>query len=138
MLVGIVGVLHSEPWPAFVLPGFKSVYEAKGQVEITSPKFFVKWQNSHVSKKEIAASTLFSGLQQSQLQGFIRSNFSQTDYSPEARNWLKKRLLQIYPDSSIAALEVAWIPISYQPMGDSIQVSNGESTQTITIPLNNK
>ena len=25
-LVGIIGYYHSEPWPAFVFPGFKSVY----------------------------------------------------------------------------------------------------------------
>jgi hypothetical protein len=136
MLVGIVGVFYSEPWPAFVLPGFKNVYATKGQVEITAPKFFVEWRDN--SREEIAASELFPGLQASQMQGFIQSNFKKEDYHQKARDWLKNRLMQIYPDSSITALEIDWKTTIYQQAGDGVKTQDDQSTKTITIPFNQK
>lgn len=132
VLVGIVGVLYSEPWPAFVLPGFKNIYATQDKVEITEPTIFALTSDS--TRQPIDAFNLFKGLPTSQMSGFLRSNFnSKADYSPEAKNWLEQRLKHLYPDKNLTGLQVEWVQVTYK-QENNVQSDSRKNSQ-ITIPF---
>ncbi len=132
VLVGVVGLTHSEPWPAFVLPGFKSVYATGDQVEIQQARFIAYAEIDSRSGTEVEASSLFDGLPQSQLQGFLNSNFrGQTGFSRDAKRWLRNRLTEINPQRSYSELQVQWEAVTYS----NNRVVSREKVETITIPL---
>ncbi len=136
MMVGIVGVLDSEPWPAFVLPGFKSVYATQEHVEITEPRFVALMPADTAEQAEVDVYHLFEGLPTSQMQGFLRSNFSnQTEFSSEARVWLEHRLKKMYPQKKFSALKVEWIQVTYDQQGDSVRIVDKMNSKTVTIPF---
>jgi hypothetical protein len=137
MIVGIAGVLDSEPWPAFVLPGFKSVYATQDHVEMTEPRFTALAPANTVV--EVDVHQLFKGLPTSKMQGFLKSNFSnQTEYSSEAKEWLEHRLGKLYPRKKFSALKVEWIQIIYDQQGDSVRIIDKVRLKSVTIPFTNK
>ncbi len=130
-LIGLAGLMGSEPWPAFALPGFKSVHTVQSQSEVISPLFYARSEETY---REISASELFQGIQPSQLQGFIRKNFSQQQqYSEEVQRWLKERIHQIYPEVSVSALKIVWEKTVYERIGDQLQIDSVENEKVITI-----
>lgn len=74
-LVGIVGFYQSEPWPAFVFPGFKNVYVFDSGYEIQQTHFELKdIENDNVL--ELSTIQFFPEIPRSMISGFIRSRFS--------------------------------------------------------------
>ena len=96
-LVGIVGVSHSEPWPAFVFPGFKNVYVYDEGFEIDQTIFEVR-PGSSGAPVRLLPHELFPALPRSQIAGFMRSHFRDEEgierVSPEARQWLRQHAEQ--------------------------------------------
>lgn len=136
--IGIAGVVWSEPWPAFALPGFKQVYMAEGQSQIRKPLFYLESENRPGEFEQISEIQLFDGIQISQLQGFLRTHFSEPrEYSNEAKQWLQNRLEQEYPDKESAGLKVIWKEITYQHTGDSMFVQSEENVEEIKISFDN-
>ncbi|MDZ7720691.1 MAG: hypothetical protein U5K72_17875 [Balneolaceae bacterium] len=136
ILVGVVGLHYSEPWPAFVFPGFKTIYSTEGNVEIDEARFFAVPGSKPGERIEIAPSALFEGLPASQLQGFLRSNFSdQRKFSDEAKEWFRNRLDRLYPDENFSSLQLEWSVVSYRHDENSVSITGRETSQTITIPL---
>lgn len=91
MLVGVIGYYDSEPWPAFVFPGFKNVYVYNGLYKISKTEFeFYDDSNKLISTLE--ADELLTGLPQSQLSGVISELFQTREkvnnLSYETRKWL--------------------------------------------------
>lgn len=60
-VVGVVGVIKSEPWPAFVLPAFKSVLSSKDHVNVNQIKFYVE-NNKKGQLIEVKAEMLFGDI----------------------------------------------------------------------------
>lgn len=73
-IVGIVGFYHSEPWPAFVLPGFKNVYVYDDGFEIEQIMFEV-WADGYEGSVIIQPQELFPQIPLSQIPGFTRTHF---------------------------------------------------------------
>ena len=103
-LVGIIGVIKSEPWPAFVFPGFKSVYVFESGFEIDQTYFEVHPVNRGEPVK-LLPYELFRELPRSQISGFMRSHFRDAktieSLSQEAKNWIQTeafRALESRPD----------------------------------------
>ncbi|NBC64405.1 MAG: hypothetical protein GVY07_01920 [Bacteroidetes bacterium] len=135
-LVGVIGLNNSEPWPAFVFPGFKSVFATEGNVEIDEARLFAVKDNDPHKRTEIAPSNLFEGLPASQLQGFLRSNFNkQKEFSDEAKQWMRDQLERLYPGQSFSSLNVEWGVVTYRQEGNSVSLNNRETTETFTISL---
>lgn len=90
-LVGIIGELHSEPWPAFVFPGFKSVYSTGAAIEIDEHLFRI-YSVDRDKIKEVRPQDLFPELPLSQIPGFMRTHFHDRttigNFSDEAVTWL--------------------------------------------------
>ena len=110
-VIGIVGVIQSEPWPAFVLPAFKSVFSSRDHIAVNHARFFVE-NKKNDARTEILPGVLFKGIKRSQLAGFLRTHFADSQQvsalDEEARLWLKGRLSQYYPSLEPDALHIQW------------------------------
>lgn len=127
--IGIAGVVWSEPWPSFALPGFKNVYVVDGYTQIQKPFFYVQVEETPGKSLELEVSEykLFDGLQPSQLQGFFRTHFSEPkSLSTEAKQWLQHQIELVYGDPGTKArgLKVVWKQITYRHIGDSLLVDS--------------
>jgi hypothetical protein len=103
-LVGIIGVMESEPWPAFVFPGFKSVYVFESGFEIDQTYFEVYPENRD-EPVQLLPYELFRELPRSQISGFMRAHFRDVEMieslSQEAKNWIQTeayRALDLRPE----------------------------------------
>lgn len=135
-LIGICGYVMSEPWPTFALPGFKNVYSTEGQATVVKPFFYAEMRNSlgEYHETKISEYELFDGLQKSQVQGFIRTHFSEPkEFSREARQWLQDQVEQINPDYEGTGLKVIWREIVYEPGKDDVQIVPGDDIKVIEI-----
>jgi len=93
-IVGIVGYYDSEPWPAFVFPGFKNVYVYDQTYQIN--KFVLEVYGSNGERvREFTAREFFYEIPASQVAGFMRQNLEDpekiTEFSFETRLWLRER-----------------------------------------------
>lgn len=91
-IVGIVGFYHSEPWPAFVFPGFKSVHVYDNGFEIQQTYFDV-YDEVAEEPVRVLPQDFFPELPLSQVPGFLRMHFQSAEevqeLSPGAKSWLK-------------------------------------------------
>ncbi|MCC5908493.1 MAG: hypothetical protein JJU13_19905 [Balneolaceae bacterium] len=96
-IVGIVGYYHSEPWPAFVFPGFKSVHVFEEGFEIGQTRFEV-YREDGEELISLQPQQLFSEIPLSQVPGFMRAHFhddeSIREISAEGRFWLRFQVQQ--------------------------------------------
>lgn len=135
-IVGVVGYYYSEPWPAFILPGFKSVYETEGVVEIEEVSFFAIPDDGQNAIIEVAPDQLFKGLPASQLQGFLRSNFTgEQSFSREAKQWFREQLNRLHPGGSFSSLQIQWRELTYHQDNNSVNIINRETIQIMNISL---
>jgi hypothetical protein len=93
-VVGIVGYYSSEPWPAFVFPGFKSVYVYGNTFQINH--FMVEVESrdgQHL--REFTPQQYFYEIPNSQVAGFIRSNLQSAGnvdaFDTETQRWFRDR-----------------------------------------------
>lgn len=121
LAIGIVGYHWSEPWPAFVYPGFKSIYDngdsfsvKKAEVEIISV--------SADESKTISMSDFFPNVPKSQIQGFTRTHFSERNsieaFSEEAIEWLRE-LATKFTDEDDFDINIKW-KTEYYPKKDIV------------------
>lgn len=98
-IVGIAGELHSEPWPAFVLPGFKNVYISDdNQFQIEQSTFIIE-VDGHPDSVVLRPQELFPELPLSQVPGFMRTHFSNRvnveRLSEDARAYLYQQVKKV-------------------------------------------
>lgn len=99
-LVGIIGVTDREPWPAFVFPGFKSVYVYDEGYEIEQIHF-----DLHILKGDTEVVQrykpydFFPQLPKSQLSGFLSVHFGSAQhirsFSDETVSWLNEQAVKV-------------------------------------------
>ncbi|MCC5914536.1 MAG: hypothetical protein JJU46_09200 [Balneolaceae bacterium] len=133
-LVGIVGELKSEPWPAFVFPGFKSVYSDGEGYQLNDIRFELYEGEEVVT---LMPHHLFSEMPRSQVSGFVRSHFSDPDQidsiTPEAREWLYKEARR---ESGLAVDRIELVGLRFH-FPQSLQVAEPDSvTERFRIKLN--
>lgn len=106
--VGVIGEIHSEPWPAFVFPGFKNVYSTDNHFEINQQLFRLHFDNQETTK-EVLPQDLFPELPLSQIPGFMRTHFQDSvsveNLSDDASNWLY-RISGEYIGENVVFLEI--------------------------------
>lgn len=93
-MVGIVGLYSSEPWPAFVFPGFKSVYVYGDSYQINQHMLEVERKEGQIVR-EFTPRQFFYEIPNSQVAGFLRSNLDSAEdyeaFNSETRQWLRER-----------------------------------------------
>ncbi len=93
-LVGVVGYYQSEPWPAFVFPGFKSVHVYDGHYAVN--QFFIEVSHpNEIEPTRLTLQTFFDDMPLSMIPAFMRSNLSDQEYvnsfSDETLRWFDQR-----------------------------------------------
>lgn len=93
-VVGVVGFYSSEPWPAFVFPGFKSVYVYGDSYQIN--QFMVEVENKEGQTiREFTPQQFFYEIPNSQVAGFLRTNLDDAEdfeaFDIETRSWFRER-----------------------------------------------
>lgn len=95
--VGVVGYYYSEPWPAFVFPGFKSVHVFDDGFEVA--RFEFHFPAANADTVVVTPQALFSEIPDSQLPGFLRTRFGygveHLTLTTESRLWLKEQAAQV-------------------------------------------
>lgn len=139
-LVGILGVIHREPWPAFTFPGFKSVYVYSDLYEI--PQKYFEVYNSHDEKKgTFKPYQFFSGLPRSQISGFMRTRFhdkhSIESLSDEARNWLNKNSM-LLTDGDAEYIKVISTVEYYRRTDNGLEIDSTDHQFTAVIQLDDR
>lgn len=134
--VGIVGAIHSEPWPAFVFPGFKNVHSTGNSILIEEHLFKAHFVNQG-STEEVRPQELFPALPLSQIPGFMRTHFQDAEvvrnFSDEAAIWLY-RLSKDYFGDEIVQLEIVRRTNRYLKSGDGITFDSVLHEEIIPIP----
>ena len=97
-VVGVVGFYSSEPWPAFVFPGFKSVYVYGESYQIN--QFMVEVEDKEGQTiREFTPQQFFYEIPNSQVAGFLRTNLDDADdfeaFDAETRNWFRERAQEL-------------------------------------------
>lgn len=138
-LVGIIGELHSEPWPAFVFPGFKNVYSTGSGIEIEQHYFRI-YRADRESVTEVRPQDLFPELPLSQIPGFMRTHFhdsvSINTFSDEAVIWLYN-LAEELRDEKAEHMEIVIRKNNYLTSEGAIIFDSILSEEFIPIPKRN-
>jgi hypothetical protein len=122
-LVGVIGLIASEPWPAVVLPGFKSVYATtdavtveKAAIEVVfrggnrtaveTPRFLAPMPRSH------QASFLQKQCRPASLSG---TRATERCRSESGRQWFLQRASHLFPNRSVRHVNVQWQRLRFDP-----------------------
>lgn len=93
-LVGIVGYYKSEPWPAFVFPGFKNVY-VFDEIYIINRFHFEVISSENEARSVLHHSDFFYDIPLTKIPGFIRTRLSDqkvvNGFSSDAKQWFTER-----------------------------------------------
>lgn len=91
IVVGVVGYYMAEPWPAFVFPGFKNVYESNNYYLVQQTRFEL-YGTGNEKIASVEPYHFFPDVPHSQIAGLMRSVFHDLetirDFSPEAKELL--------------------------------------------------
>lgn len=109
-LVGIIGISSGEPWPAFVFPGFKSVYTYEDGFELSNTVFEIH-QEGTAEMISLKPHRFLPDVPTSQISGFMRTNFSSKEgtstFNAETKNWLMNRAMN-FADAPVTDVQVVW------------------------------
>ena len=110
-LVGIVGVYASEPWPAVVLPAFKSVYETSDTLRVEQTTIDVGFKNG--GRTTVSPSRFLSILPRSHHASFLQEQCRTTSDSSvppcatnTGRRWFFKRAQTLFPGQTVTSIKV--------------------------------
>lgn len=140
-IVGIVGWHASEPWPAVVLPGFKSVYEEDGVVTVQAPRFI-----AHLSEGDTAfvpTSVVLAPLPRSHHASFLRAQCRPASLSgtarteacrhPEGAAWLVERVQAHVRDRLVARVDIVWERVEIRRGGGRGIITHRTPLNTLTV-----
>jgi hypothetical protein len=136
VLVGIVGYYKAEPWPAFVFPGFKNVYETEQNYQIYQTRFEV--YNTSLEKiSSLSPNLFFAGIPRSQIDGLTRTLVQKIrieSLSPEARSFLLEKSRQL-TNHDIQRLEIIYRKDVLKPGADGIEIDSVQADTIATIEI---
>ncbi|MEX0747635.1 MAG: hypothetical protein WD275_06510 [Rhodothermales bacterium] len=128
-LVGLLGAGMGEPWPAVVLPGFKSVWQEGEKISIPRAAFNVRFASGEVGKVDPAQ--VLAGLPASHHLAVMRRQFTPASMSgstrtetgalPESRRWLANRLADLFPGRDIVGADVVWNFVEYRRLEGALR-----------------
>lgn len=141
LMVGIIGSFQSEPWPAFVFPGFKNVYHTADIITLRNPVFY--GLNPDSSYTVLSTSAILKGIPRSHHRQFLRFQFDRfgIDRSDNTKflsengiAWLDKQLEYAgYSNYSSERIILVWTSETYRVVENKLSLVRSEGTDTIRI-----
>lgn len=139
--VGIVGLVASEPWPAFVLPAFQNVDTTPQQVTVLNSQLTVIDDEGNIHD-DIKPGIIFSGIPGSQMQGFLRTHLGDSlrwsKKGESARKWLSGRFKKSYPSIEMKSLHMKWQRMYYNFSSASAQVDSVQTIEEFSVLINDE
>lgn len=132
-LVGLVGVMDAEPWPAVVLPGFKRVLD-DGERHAVRHVACVVWFEDGTSRP-VASADLLHVLPRSHHAAFFRTYAAPgTPPSPALTDWLRDQLDALFPDRLPVHLDLVWEDLDYA-FGQGATPARAVPTDSLSLAL---
>lgn len=126
-LVGVFGAISSEPWPAVVLPGFKSVYDNGEEFVFNEPEIQVVFDDQTTST--VRAPTFLREMPGSHHAVFLSKqcrpeSMSGTEDTERClrdgnRAWFLSRAQEIFPRRSVQGVQIVWSKMRFDPATDA-------------------
>lgn len=127
VFVGVVGYYHSEPWPAFVFPGFKNAFIGHDGFETDRTQFLVYGTDTTIT---LTPRDLFPEIPNSQIAGFVRKHFGDegldVNFSETGIKWLERQAARA-ANQDISALKVVRIREYWSGKSGVIQPDSSET-----------
>lgn len=93
LVVGAVSYIDQEPWPAFVMPGFKSVHVENRMYTVPKTEFILQDADDNPILK-LRPHQLLAGIPRSQVMGVVdlmmNSEQQILSLKPETKSWMQK------------------------------------------------
>jgi hypothetical protein len=128
--VGLAGLYGMEPWPAVVLPGFKTVYDDGTSILVERPAVYVGFKNGDREPVELAR--ILDPLPRSHHASFLRAQcqpatLSGTDATERCRleagrQWIFDRAAAVFPTRSVRTVVVTWQQLRLDPASGKTSV----------------
>jgi len=137
--VGILGPFYGEPWPAFVLPGFKKIYHNEDLIKLNDVTFIVESETNtgEFIQYRVPKDSLFQEIPRSQRGGFIESHLRYEEQiqslGAAGRNWLRKKIGNLYPSKKVNKLRIIWKESTYRLGGVQILEVNEQLIDEFSI-----
>jgi hypothetical protein len=122
-LVGVVGLIASEPWPAIVLPGFKSVYATTDAVTVDKPAIEVVFRDGN--RTTVETPRFLAPMPRSHQTSFLQKQCRPASLSgtpatercrsESGRRWFLQRASHVFPNRSVRHVDVQWQRLRFDP-----------------------
>lgn len=138
-IVGIVGVINREPWPALVFPGFKSVYVYESGFIIEEYRFEVYSQQADsIIVASYPPYEFFPELPKSQLSGFLSSHFGSPElisaFSEKTITWIGERASEI-SEGTPYRVEVVSGKLYFKSSSQTVRPDSSSENFRAAIPI---
>jgi len=137
-LVGVIGLIASEPWPAVVLPGFKSVYATTGAITVEKPAIEVVFRDGN--RTTVETPRFLAPMPRSHQTTFLQKQCRPASLSgtpatercrsESGRQWFLQRASHLFPNRPIRHVTVLWERLRFDP-----ETGNATRTPLDTILL---
>jgi hypothetical protein len=140
VMVGVIGVIYSEPWPAFTLPGFKNVFDKGEFIAHRVPVFIVTGEAG--AEHTLRPAQIFRDIPVSHHNGIMRYQFNparrtRTDrykvMSPEGYDWLSARIEEETGFTGYDHITVVWSDHFYRIRGEEMRQVSSVPADTLII-----
>lgn len=140
LMVGVIGVIHSEPWPAFTLPGFKNVFDTGEFIEHKVPVFVVTGPAG--DEHMLRPGQIFRDIPVSHHNGIMRHQFKPGGRSvkdrvklmtPEGYDWLMARIEKESGSAASDSLLVIWSDHFFRIRGEEMHHVSSVPADTLII-----
>lgn len=140
LMVGVIGVIHSEPWPAFTLPGFKNVFDRGEFIEHKVPAFVVTGEAGE--EHTLRPAQIFRDIPVSHHNGIMRHQFNPAGKSvservkvmtPEGYDWLIARTEEEAGFRGAERIMVVWSDNFYRIRGEEMRQISSVPADTLII-----
>lgn len=115
-LVGIVSLYASEPWPAVVLPAFKTVYHTDDVIEVEQARIHIGFEN--VRDTMVTSYQFLDPVPRSHHGAFLSKQCRPRDLSetastevcarPQGQTWFLDKAQQMFPEEKVSSIRVDW------------------------------
>lgn len=126
-MVGLLGAQYdSEPWPAIVLPGFKTVYGTSDTLTIRQVEVTVYFDNGQSS---VSPPAFLAMMPRSHSTAFFRAQCAPSDDTtpsgvppcqmPDGQRWFVERAQALFPEHPVRGVDVVWSYLHFVPADHS-------------------
>lgn len=122
-LVGVIGLIASEPWPAIVLPGFKNVYATNEAITVERPAIEVVFRDGN--RTTVETPRFLAPMPRSHQTSFLQKQCRPASLSgtpatercrsESGRQWFLQRASHLFPSRPIRHVVVQWQRLRFDP-----------------------